>query len=148
MKRFAISLLVAAAAFTAAPASAEEPAQEVSGTVLLPTVNVPTVGYLSRQARCVYTTDASLNGITGYVIELNSIGDGTQDFTLTSPDADPGVIFYESLGTCDNAPAPVTVQPDDFVTEGDEAGKVPFGAQYAIVMQEGAVDGAFTFTVL
>jgi hypothetical protein len=146
MKRFAISLLVVAAAFSAAPATADTPSQEVSGTVLVPTANVPSVGYLSRQARCTYTTDASLNGITGYVIELNAIGDGTQDFTLTSPDADPGVVFYESLGTCDNAPAPVV--SGDSLNAGDEAGKIPFGAQFAIVMQEGAVDAAFTFTVL
>lgn len=147
MRKMAITALLFALAVGFMPARADHAARTVSGSILVPTVTVPSVGIFSRQARCAYLlAGEDSNGLVGWVVELDADeGDGDHTFTASAAGADIAVVFYESLGTCDNAPGPVTT--GDSLNPGDEAGVIPFGTTSAIVVVEGAANAAFEFAI-
>lgn len=149
MKKCIAAVFALAALLAAGPVHAGHEARTVEGSVLVPAVTVPTVGTFTRQARCAYDLlGEDSQGLVGYVVELDeSEADGEHEFTLAATgDGDFQVVFYESLGTCDNDPAPVVT--GQFTAPGDEAGPIPEFSAYAIIVVEGAVDAGFEFSVL
>lgn len=150
MRKIIASSLVVLAALAMGTADAGHGARSVEGTILVPTVTVPTQGTFSRQARCAYLAGqeaaTDTNGLFGWVIELEgSEGDGNHAFTLSSDSANAGVAFYESLGTCDNGPPAVVT--GQFFNAGNESGTIPAASTIAIVVIEDGADAAFTFSV-
>jgi hypothetical protein len=156
MRKILASALMAGTLLTVGTASAD--ARTVEGSILVPSVRdseslvfAPPPGPVAKHARCAYLVakDATgngndANGLVGWHIDLSEAeGDGAHTFTLTSDAGNIAVYFYEDLGTCDGN-AGSTGQE---VTDGDEAGTIPFFSSHAIVVVEDAADVNFAFTV-
>jgi hypothetical protein len=129
------------------------------------------VSTAARQARCAYllAKDQSQDATTGklgYVIALAAAdGDGTGRFTLKDATGDGllhdfDVFYYTALGDCQYTASPNAAVPDvgnpptpvdrplgvwDFEHVGNEAGAIPRGAKFAIVMQTFVPNGRFAF---
>lgn len=169
MKRFMALATLSTMALALGSASAGD--RVVTGHILAPTVritqipdrNVPFVGNPSssngvyfRQARCSYVLAKTLtgngqdgNGYAGYVVELQpEEGDGRHLFKASSSVGNLSVQFYENLGTCENQPPSTTSVDGLYDTDGDEEGKIPLFAEYAIVVVDDAYDVDFTFEII
>lgn len=151
MRKIIAVALLGAIATTFAPAGAEHGARAVEGAIAAPAPNVSGVGVVTRHARCAYQLGGEAsNGLVGWVEPVDDFGDGNHFFELTSTsgEADFDVVFYASLGTCDNDPSPTTLNSEDFVGEGDEAGRIPQGSTYAIIVFKSlGHEEAFTFSI-
>jgi hypothetical protein len=145
MRKIIVAATLMALALGMVSAQAGHGARTVEGSILVPTVYDPEVGLLTRPARCAYLLAPDANGVFGYAVEFTEEeGDGAHSFELTSS-GDPHVVFFESMGTCDNAPAPSTL--GEFVNEGTESGDIPGGAVAAIVVVEGTPNASFEFAI-
>lgn len=152
MKKALILALVIGTVFAMVPAHASHNPRTVEGSILVTTVTVPGQGTFSRQARCAFlAVGHAADGLFGYVVDIDAAeADGAHEFTATSGTAgsDVGVVFYETLGSCDNTVVGAPVVAGEFLTPGaDEAGFIPEFATIAIIVQEGVVDGAFNFSI-
>lgn len=141
-KSIGIAVIAAALGLQLVPAQAGG----AQGTVLLPTVTVPTQGLFTRQARCAQLLGLP-NGVFGHYTQIAANQDN-RPFTL-SGSADFDVVFYASLGTCENMPASEPLNDTAFVGPGNESGTVPNGARHAIIVFEApaAPNQSFTFAI-
>lgn len=147
MKRLGVSMLAGMIVLGMGQASA----RETTGTVLLPSVQVPAgvpgvaPGLATRPARCAHLLGAP-NGILMHH-EAIAADEDNRPFTLTGT-ADFDIVFFADLGTCDNAPASTTLNDLDFLGPGDEEGMIPNGARHALIGFEAAPPNqTFTFTI-
>jgi hypothetical protein len=148
---FAVGLFLALPFLPFAEAASD--GRTISGTILVPSVTVPTTpalvgGVLTRHARCLYlVAGPAANGVVGWVEGITP-AEGGAAFTLTSSTggADPDVVFYADLGSCDSQVAPPIVL-GSAEGPGAEAGTIPAGTNVIIVVIEGAPNAAFDFTI-
>lgn len=146
MKKIFLAAIVAAIAMSMIPASAAHNARTVTATITAPTTNVG-VGLLTRHARCNEVLGRPVgNDVVAHAEYLDiGEGDGTHTFTLSGA-ADFEIVFYASLGTCDNDPAPVVT--GSFAKVGNEAGTIPAESTAAlIVFTTPGADQAFSLSI-
>ena len=140
-------LLVAAALLGlvwTSSAQAAAPAQEESGTVLLPLRFAADATYASWPGgqRTVYSVAGS-NGHVGYTIDLSEAVDGGR-FELVS---DGGVLSNADFDIAFYASFTPTVSTATIASRGvgGEAGTIPTGSRYAIVTLFDGANAGFTF---
>lgn len=150
MRRIAAGLLLLA--LTAIVPARAIPPRRVSGSVTIPTGNLPGETPFAL-ARCETVTNGRSSASFGFVIDLlPEEGDGLHTFELvdgnmsavdgliTEP-ANFDVAFYADLGSCgDAANPPPSVR---FQAPLTDQGTVPDGARYAVVTMSGKVLAGF-----